>query len=153
MFAQDEFRAVGKLGFFGMRYPEEVGGSGQDVVSYCLAVEEIANSGFEIFATEGTARLVDALGFPVTVVPKVGQGHPDVVECIESGQVDLVFNTVQQEPSVVRDSFAIRRAALTRGLPYFTTLAALRAAAGAIRAMRLGSIGVRALQEVHRRAH
>ena len=117
------------------------------------AVEEIANSGFEIFATEGTARLVDALGFPVKVVPKVGQGHPDVVECIESGQVDLVFNTVQQEPSVVRDSFAIRRAALTRGLPYFTTLAALRAAAGAIRAMRLESIGVRALQEVHRRAH
>ena len=116
------------------------------------AVEEIANSGFEILATEGTARLVDALGIPVRVVPKVGQGHPDVVECIEAGEVDLVFNTVQQEPSVVRDSFAIRRAALTRGLPYFTTLAALRAAAGAIRAMRLGSIGVRALQEVHRRA-
>jgi carbamoyl-phosphate synthase large subunit len=87
------------------------------------------------------------------VVPKVGQGHPDVVECIEAGEVDLVFNTVQQEPSVVRDSFAIRRAALTRGLPYFTTLAALRAAAGAIRAMRLESIGVRALQEVHRRAN
>jgi len=115
------------------------------------AIEEIANSGFEILATEGTARLVDALGYPVRVVPRVGQGHPDVVECIEAGEVDLVFNTVQQEPSVVRDSFAIRRAALTRGLPYFTTLAALRAAAGAIRAMRLGSIGVRALQEVHRR--
>jgi len=117
------------------------------------AIEEIANSGFEILATEGTARLVDALGYPVRVVPKVGQGHPDVVECIEAGEVDLVFNTVQQEPSVVRDSFAIRRAALTRGLPYFTTLAALRAAAGAIRAMRLESIGVRALQEVHRRAN
>jgi len=117
------------------------------------AVEEIANSGFEILATEGTARLVDALGIPVRVVPKVGQGHPDVVECIEAGEVDLVFNTVQQEPSVVRDSFAIRRATLTRGLPYFTTLAALRAAAGAIRAMRLESIGVRALQEVHRRAN
>jgi carbamoyl-phosphate synthase large subunit len=115
------------------------------------AVEEIARSGFEILATEGTARLVDALGYPVRVVPKVGKGHPDIVECIEAGEVDLVFNTVQQEPSVVRDSFAIRRAALTRGLPYFTTLAALRAAAGAIRAMRIESIGVRALQEVHRR--
>jgi carbamoyl-phosphate synthase large subunit len=117
------------------------------------AVEEIARSGFEILATKGTARLVDALGIAVTVVPKVGEGHPDVVECIEAGEVDLVFNTVQQQPSVVRDSFAIRRAALIRGLPYFTTLAALRAAAGAIRAMRLESIGVRALQEVHRRAN
>jgi len=116
------------------------------------AVEEIAESGFELLATEGTARLVDALGYPVRVVPKVGKGHPDVVECIEAGEVDLVFNTVHQDPSVVRDSFAIRRAALTRGVPYFTTLAALRAAAGAIRAMRLESIGVRALQEVHRRA-
>jgi carbamoyl-phosphate synthase large subunit len=116
------------------------------------AVEEIARSGFEIYATEGTAGLVEALGFPVEVVPKVGEGHPDVVECIEAGEVDLVFNTVQQDPAVVRDSFAIRRAALTRGVPYFTTLAALRAAAGAIRAMRLESIGVRALQEVHRRA-
>jgi len=116
------------------------------------AVEEIAQSGFEIFATEGTARLVDALGFAVKVIPKVGKGHPDVVECIEAGEVDLVFNTVKQEPSVVRDSFAIRRAALMRGLPYFTTLSALRAAAGAIRAMRLESIGVRPLQEVHRRA-
>jgi carbamoyl-phosphate synthase large subunit len=116
------------------------------------AVEEIARSGFEIFATEGTARLVDALGFAVKVIPKVGKGHPDVVECIEAGEVDLVFNTVRQEPASVRDSFAMRRAALTRGLPYFTTLAALRAAAGAIRAMRRGSIGVRPLQEVHRRA-
>jgi carbamoyl-phosphate synthase large subunit len=117
------------------------------------AVDEIARSGFEILATKGTARLVDALGIAVTVVSKVGEGHPDVVECIEAGEVDLVFNTVQQQPSVVRDSFAIRRAALIRGLPYFTTLAALRAAAGAIRAMRLESIGVRALQEVHRRAN
>jgi carbamoyl-phosphate synthase large subunit len=116
------------------------------------AVEEIARSGFEILATEGTARLIDALGIPVKVVPKVGEGHPDVVECIEAGEVDLVFNTVRQDPAAVRDSFAIRRAALTRGLPYFTTLAALRAAAGAIRAMRLESIGVRPLQEVHRRA-
>ena len=117
------------------------------------AIEEIALAGFEIFATKGTARLVDALGFPVKVIPKVGEGHPDVVECIEAGEVDLVFNTVRQEPSAVRDSFAIRRAALTRGLPYFTTLAALRAAAGAIRATRMESIGVRALQEVHRRGN
>ncbi|MEE9471695.1 MAG: acyl-CoA dehydrogenase family protein, partial [Gemmatimonadota bacterium] len=37
VFPREEFRAVGELGFFGMRYPEEVGGSGQDVLSYCLA--------------------------------------------------------------------------------------------------------------------
>jgi carbamoyl-phosphate synthase large subunit len=72
-----------------------------------------------------------------------------VVERIERGDVHLVFNTVESEPSAVRDSFSIRRAALNRGVPYFTTLAGLRAAAGAIRALRKGTIGVRALQEVH----
>ena len=73
----------------------------------------------------------------------------DVVERIESGTIDLVFNTVSSDPRAARDSLALRRAALNRGLPYFTTLAALRAAAGAIRATQLGSIGVRALQEIH----
>ena len=50
VFPQDEFRAVGDLGFFGMRYPEEVGGSGQDVISYCLAVEELARGSLSVAA-------------------------------------------------------------------------------------------------------
>ncbi len=50
VFPREEFRAVGDLGFFGMRYPEEVGGSGQDVVSYCLAVEELARGSLSVAA-------------------------------------------------------------------------------------------------------
>jgi butyryl-CoA dehydrogenase len=50
VFPEDEFRAVGELGFFGMRYPEQVGGSGQDVVSYCLAVEELARGSLSVAA-------------------------------------------------------------------------------------------------------
>jgi butyryl-CoA dehydrogenase len=50
VFPRDEFRAVGELGFFGMRYPEEVGGSGQDVISYCLAVEELARGSLSVAA-------------------------------------------------------------------------------------------------------
>jgi carbamoyl-phosphate synthase large subunit len=49
----------------------------------------------------------------------------------------------------VRDSASIRRSALLRAVPYFTTLAGARAAAGAIRALQLESIGVRALQDIH----
>jgi len=109
----------------------------------------IVEGGFSLVATPGTARDLEALGFAVEVVPKVGEGPGDVVERIESGAIDLVFNTVSSDPRAARDSLALRRAALNRGLPYFTTLAALRAAAGAIRATRLGSIGVRALQEIH----
>jgi carbamoyl-phosphate synthase large subunit len=49
----------------------------------------------------------------------------------------------------VRDSASIRRTALLRSIPYFTTAAGARAAVGAIRALRLESIGVRTLQEIH----
>jgi carbamoyl-phosphate synthase large subunit len=114
-------------------------------------VQEFVDAGFEVLATDGTARVLEALGIAVEVVPKVGEGAPHVVDRIERGDVDLVFNTVESLPSAVRDSYSIRRAALNRGVPYFTTLAGLRAAAGAIRALRKGTIGVRALQEVHAR--
>ncbi len=113
------------------------------------AIQEFHDADFEFLATPGTARVIEALGLPVEAVAKVGEGHPNVVERIEAGDVDLVLNTVEQDPVAVRDSFSIRRAALNRGVPYFTTLAALRAAAGAIRALRQSSIGVKALQDVH----
>jgi len=113
------------------------------------AMRELADSGFRFLATRGTARVLHALGIEATVVAKVGEGHPNVVERIESGEVQLVLNTVDAEPKALRDSFAIRRATLNQGIPYFTTAAAVRAAAGAVRATRLGSIGIRPLQEVH----
>ena len=121
----------------------------EDREPFADAVKEIAAGDFTILATPGTARALAELGIEAEVIPKVGRGHPDVVERIEAGDVDLVVNTVHADPRAVRDSFAIRRAALNRGLPYFTTLAALRAAAGAIRALGRGSIGVRSLQEIH----
>ncbi len=114
------------------------------------AMRELAGSGFELFATKGTAGLVQSLGIPVTVVHKVGEGEPNMVQRIEAGELDVVFNTVEPEPRAVRDSFAIRRAALQRGVPYFTTLAALRAVVAAVRAMQGDEIGVRPLQEIHK---
>ena len=113
------------------------------------AVKELADAGFEILATKGTARMIHALGIPVELVPKVGEGSPNVVERIEAGDIAVVFNTVEQDPRAVRDSFAIRRAALQRGIAYFTTHAALRAAAGAVHATRDRTIGVKAIQDIH----
>jgi carbamoyl-phosphate synthase large subunit len=113
------------------------------------AIAELAEHGFRVLATEGTARDFAAQGIRVETVPKVGEGHPDTVERIESGEIDLVINTVGSDPQSVRDSAAIRRSALLGAVPYFTTLAGARAAAGAIRALQLESIGVRALQDIH----
>ena len=60
-----------------------------------------------------------------------------------------MINTVDADPKSIRDSYSMRRLALQRGTPYCTTLAAARASARAIRALQQGSIGVRALQEIH----
>ena len=121
----------------------------EDRAGICDGVRELASHGFKVLATPGTAEALRQLGVAAETVPKVGQGTPDVVQRIEAGDVDLVINTVGPEPAAVRDSASIRRAALLRNLPYFTTLAGARAAVGAIRALQLESIGVRALQDIH----
>jgi carbamoyl-phosphate synthase large subunit len=113
------------------------------------AVRQLAENGFRVLATPGTADVLASVGIEAESVPKVGQGEPDVVKRIEAGDVDLVINTVGSDPDSVRDSASIRRSALLRSIPYFTTLAGALAGVDAIRALQLESIGVRALQEIH----
>jgi len=121
----------------------------EDRPGACAVVRELVAMGFRALATEGTATALRELAIPVEEVPKVGEGKPDVVDRIEAHDVALVINTVGSNPAAARDSASIRRSALLRQVPYFTTLAGARAAAGAIRALQLESIGVRALQDVH----
>ena len=116
------------------------------------AVRELAENGFEILATEGTAADLHAMGIQARVVPKPGEGSPNTVDIIERGEVNLVINTVGDDPRIVRDSVVLRQAVLRRGIPYFTTAAGARAGVGAIRALQLETIGVRSLQEIHARA-
>jgi carbamoyl-phosphate synthase large subunit len=117
-------------------------------------VRDLAAAGFAVLATPGTAGSLAEIGVSAETVPKVGRaasGELDTVGRILAGEVDLVINTVGSDPIAVRDSASIRRTALLRGVPYFTTVAAARAGAGAIRALQNESIGVRSLQEIHPR--
>ncbi len=116
------------------------------------AIRELADNGFEILATDGTAADLLEMGIEARVVPKPGDGFPNTVDIIERGEVNLVINTVGDDPRVVRDSVVLRQAVLRRGIPYFTTAAGARAGVGAIRALQLETIGVRSLQEIHARA-
>jgi carbamoyl-phosphate synthase large subunit len=118
------------------------------------AVEPIrllAECGFEVIATSGTAATLAEHGIEARAVNKFHEGSPHTVDLIDRGEVDLVINTVDAEAKAVADSFSMRRAALQRGIPYCTTLAAARASAGAIAELRSESIGVRSLQEIHAR--
>ncbi|MBW2725951.1 MAG: carbamoyl-phosphate synthase large subunit, partial [Deltaproteobacteria bacterium] len=112
-------------------------------------IKELIECGFEVIATRGTAETLQRAGLSVTMINKVHEGAPHCVDEIENGRVHLVLNTVAPDPKAIEDSASIRRAAVQRGIPYCTTLAAARASASAIRALTHGSIGVRALQEIH----
>jgi len=114
-------------------------------------IRKLAELGFSVMATDGTAEVLRQAGVEVTVVNKAHQGAANTVQQIEGGQVDLVITTVDADARAIEDSFSMRRAALQRGIPYCTTLAAARASAAAIRALSEKSIGVRSLQEIHAR--
>ncbi|MFQ5933785.1 MAG: carbamoyl-phosphate synthase large subunit, partial [Dehalococcoidia bacterium] len=90
-------------------------------------IRSLASLPYDLFATEGTAAMFQALGLSVTTVAKVGQGHPDVVDVIQQAKVDAVINTLTGHRTPLRDGFEIRRAAAERRIPCFTSLDTARA--------------------------
>jgi carbamoyl-phosphate synthase large subunit len=110
---------------------------------------QLADLGFGLVATAGTAAALEAAGVVVKPVPKVIDGiRPHVVDRMKSGEISLVINTPEGQHARL-DSYSIRRTAVSVGIPYFTTMAAAQAAVGAIRAVRQGKMGVKSLQEYH----
>ena len=82
-----------------------------------------------LYATEGTAAMISAMGLPVTMTTKkLSEGHPNVVDVIDDGSVGAVINTLSGASDALRDGFYIRRAAVERQIPCFTSLDTARAA-------------------------
>jgi carbamoyl-phosphate synthase large subunit len=117
-------------------------------------VKRLADLGFEILATAGTASMLRRHGVVVTSVRKFSQGPgPDgektVVQAILDGEVDLIFNTphgLSPDGRPRFDGYEIRTAAVLRNIPCVTTVQGLAAAVQGIEAIRAGNIGVRSLQ-------
>jgi carbamoyl-phosphate synthase large subunit len=105
----------------------------------------LAEMGFRLLATRGTAGLLTEAGIPVTPVNKVLEGRPHIVDMMLNGEVQLVFNTTEGAQAIA-DSFSLRRTALTHNIPYYTTVAGVRAAVQAIGALRRGCLEVAPLQ-------
>ncbi len=106
----------------------------------------LVDMGFEILATAGTHAHLTKAGLPVTRVNKMSEGRPHCVDRMLDGDVHLVMNTTAGVQAI-KDSFDLRRTALVRGIPYYTTLSAAKAAVGAIAELRSGRMDVRSLQE------
>ncbi len=116
-------------------------------------IHHLHDAGFRLFATEGTAGMIAALGLPVEVVNKrLNEGHPNVIDVINDGSVSCVINTPEgRYTGTLRDGFYIRRAATEKRIPCFTSPDTARAAVDALIAgMQRGtepSYHVRALHE------
>ena len=101
--------------------------------------------GFTLLATDGTASVLREAGLAVERINKVAEGRPHIVDAMINKQVQLVFNTTEGAQSF-RDSFDIRRTALSQNIPYYTTVSGARASVLAIRRLKADSLGVRPLQ-------
>jgi carbamoyl-phosphate synthase large subunit len=110
------------------------------------SVKLLAELGFSVVATGGTARYLAENGVPAQKLNKVSEGRPHIVDAIKNGSVQLVFNTTEGAQALA-DSRSLRQAALLHKVPYYTTLAGAIAAAQSIRAYVSGDLEVRALQD------
>jgi len=96
-------------------------------------IRQFAIVGYKLYATEGTAAMIEALGLPVTMITKkLSEGHPNVIDIIRDGTVNGVVNTMTGDRTPLRDGFEIRRAAAEQRIPCFTSLDTARAAAEAL---------------------
>jgi carbamoyl-phosphate synthase large subunit len=106
--------------------------------------------GFKLVATRGTAAAIKDAGIPVTIVNKVAEGRPHIVDMLKNGEVALVINSVEERRNAITDSRAIRTQALAARVTYYTTIAGARAAVEGMQYLREGlGIKVYSLQELH----
>jgi len=117
----------------------------RDKAGIVASVRDLLEMGFEVVATAGTRRALEAAGLAVAGVNKVHEGRPHIVDLITDGDVAMVINTTEGAQAI-RDSFSLRRAALVQRVPYYTTGAGARAAVRAMRALRTLPLEVRPLQ-------
>jgi carbamoyl-phosphate synthase large subunit len=110
--------------------------------------KRLAELGFGLIATHGTADALEQAGLVVERVYKVKEGRPNVVDLIKGDRIQLIINTPQGSDPFF-DEKAIRRAAVTHHIPTITTLSAARAAAEGIAALQRGEVRVTALQHLH----
>jgi carbamoyl-phosphate synthase large subunit len=136
----------------GQRLPESgtafVSVNNDDKANLIHIARDLAELGFKLIATRGTAVYLRAYGLDVEVVFKVNEGRPNVADEIVNRKIDLIINTPLGRESFFDDR-AVRRAAMMHEVPCITTLTGAAAAVSAIRAMREHGVGVRALQDYY----
>ena len=112
-------------------------------------VQRFAQLGFEVIGTEGTIKFLASKGVKGSVIAKIGEGRPDVLDAIKNREVKIIINTPSGRRDARADDSRIRQNAIKYKVPYLTTLAAAQAAVEGIGAAMSGLGEVRSLQSYH----
>ena len=147
-YAKSQAAAYGALPTKGRAF---VSVANRDKRAMIFPARALAEHGFELLATSGTAEILRRNGIETTVVRKQSEGEgpagePTIVQLIHDGKIDLIVNTPYGTGGRL-DGYDIRTAAVARGVPCLTTVQALAAAVQGIDALARGDVGVRSLQE------
>jgi carbamoyl-phosphate synthase large subunit len=145
-FAKAQIAAGGKLPVEGGVF---ISINRSDKNDFLPIIKHMASLGkFRFYATGGTRDYFAGHGIESTLVQKVKEGRPNVVDFMINKEIDIVISTFTGAASKVGERH-IRTQAIARGIPLFTTAAAARSAVEAIEALRTKSISVAALQDLH----
>ena len=108
--------------------------------------KKLVSIGFDLVATVGTNKFLKDNSIESTLVKKVKDGNPNIIDLIKNDKIDLVINTTFSNNEIV-ESFSIRRTSLIKQIPYFTTISGATAGVHAIDYLNNGSIEVKPLQD------
>jgi carbamoyl-phosphate synthase large subunit len=142
-FAKSQTASYGSLPTSGSVF---VSVANRDKRAMVFPVKRLADLGFRVLATSGTAEVLRRNGIPCTVVRKHFEGEDNIVDMIKAGVVQMVINTPYGNPGPRVDGYEIRTAAVSRDIPCVTTIQGAAAAVHGIEALISQDIGVEPLQ-------
>jgi carbamoyl-phosphate synthase large subunit len=142
-FAKSQTASYGSLPTSGRVF---VSVANRDKRAMVFPVKRLADLGFEVLATSGTAQVLRRNGIPCTVVRKHFEGEGNIVDQILAGEVDMVINTPYGNHGPRVDGYEIRTAAVARDIPCVTTIQGAAAAVHGVEALIRGDVGVLSLQ-------
>jgi carbamoyl-phosphate synthase large subunit len=121
----------------------------RDKRAVVFIAKKLKDLGFNIFATSGTAVALEKSGIAVTILPKIAEGRPNVLDLMKDGKVQMVINTPSGRIPR-QDELQIRSQVVLYNIPYTTTLSGAQATVNGIEIFLNQDLEVKSLQEYHK---
>ncbi|MEW6101587.1 MAG: carbamoyl-phosphate synthase large subunit [Candidatus Omnitrophota bacterium] len=123
----------------------------KDKRAIILVARKLADLGFHVYATSGTAQELEKSNIKVKILPKIAEGRPNILDLMKDGKIQMVINTPSGRIPR-QDEIKIRSHVIHYNIPYTTTISGAQATVNGIEAMLKKELGVKPLQEYHKKA-